>query len=117
MLIKSIIRDVNEWLDRNVGVDYLNQPLAQDWARVAKVTEEAGEAVSELILWTGQNPRKPLDLEARDRLMNELADVVMTGVLAIQHFTNDVDVTETILIDRQLRTRDRMFRHLRETGQ
>lgn len=97
MIDKDLVREVDEILDGSVSAAYKDQPLAQDWARVAKVTEEAGEAIAELILWTGQNPRKPLDPAARDRLIKELADVAMTGVYAIQHFTKDADATEAIM--------------------
>jgi hypothetical protein len=99
----DIVREVDEHLDAGTGKPYRDQPLAQDWARVAKVTEEAGEAIAELILWTGQNPRKPLDPAARARLLKELADVAMTGVYAIQHFTKDAEVTSAVLAEAQAR--------------
>lgn len=54
------IRDADEWLDGSVSHYYKLEPLAQDWARVAKVSEEVGEAIAELIAATGQNPRKKL---------------------------------------------------------
>lgn len=91
------VRDIDEWLDSACSPDYQAQPLAQDWARVAKSVEEAGEAIAELILATGQNPRKPRDPLAAGRLLDELADVAWTGVLAIQHFTKDTGMTRNIL--------------------
>jgi hypothetical protein len=93
-----IIEDADLWLDGLVSDDYKAQPLAQDWARVAKVIEELGEAISELILYTGQNPRKGRDPEARDRMLAELADVVVTGTLAIQHFTKSLELTDGYLL-------------------
>lgn len=99
----SIIGEVDLWLDRYVSAEYQNQPLAQDWARVAKLTEEVGEAINELILATGQNPRKGHDRDARERLMKELADTVMTGIYAIQHFTKDVRLTGAIVSEAQAR--------------
>jgi hypothetical protein len=33
------------WLDDAVSDSYKEQPLAQDWARIAKIAEEAGEAI------------------------------------------------------------------------
>ena len=51
-----------EWMDNDldgaVAEKYKGQPLAQDWARVAKLSEEVGEAIDALIGITGQNPRK-----------------------------------------------------------
>jgi hypothetical protein len=105
---REVVREVDEHLDSGVAGEYKDQPLAQSWARVAKVTEEAGEAIAELILMTGQNPRKPQDPAACGRLLKELADVTMTGVYAIQHFTKDADATARILYEAQLRYLDRL---------
>jgi NTP pyrophosphatase (non-canonical NTP hydrolase) len=101
MIDPMIVQHVDEILDAKVSTQYKDQPLAQDWARVSKVIEEAGEAVSELISYTGQNPRKQLDESAWTRLMQELADTALTAVYAIQHFTKDVRVTEGYLTDAQ----------------
>jgi photosystem II stability/assembly factor-like uncharacterized protein len=87
------VTEIDAWLDGEVAATYRGQPLAQDWARVAKVTEEAGEAIEALIAWTGQNPRKPQRPEARAELLTELADVALTAILAIQHFTKDAGQT------------------------
>lgn len=84
---------IDAWLDDAVAHTYERQPLAQDWARVAKVTEEAGEAIEKLIEWTGQNPRKPRRDEAREDMLYELADVALTAILGIQHFTKDAGLT------------------------
>lgn len=94
---------IDTWLDSKVSMEYQEQPLAQDWARVSKIGEELGEAISELILMTGQNPRKPLDPEARERLFNELADVIMTGILALQHFTKSTSTTRYIIREKLAR--------------
>lgn len=101
MLDPHSIRLVDEYLDSKVSSAYRLEPLAQDWARVAKVIEETGEAVNELIAWTGQNPRKPTDPAAFDRMLKELADAALTGVYAIQHFTKDTNATMKILQDAQ----------------
>lgn len=101
------LKDVDEWLDREVSIEYQVAPLAQDWARVSKVIEELGEAIAELILYTGQNPRKPTDFEARGRMLKELADVACTAVLAIQHFTKDEDETEKIVNDNWAKIEER----------
>lgn len=93
----TTIIDGDRWLDGDVAPAYKAQPLAQDWARLCKLKEERGEAVDELILATGQNPRKPHDPAARDRLLQEIADVVVTGLLCIQHFTKDISATDAVL--------------------
>ena len=101
------IQRIDEWLDGAVAETYKDQPLAQDWARVAKTVEEAGEAVEALIALTGQNPRKPQRDEARQELIDELADVALTAVLAIQHFEKDSDATAAIVRDRLSRLYER----------
>jgi len=96
-----VIQEIDQWLETNVSDEYKNG-LAQHWARVAKISEEAGESISELIQWTGQNPRKGIDHAAFERLLKELADCVVTSIMAIQHFTGDTRHTGDI-INRRLR--------------
>ncbi|MFJ8690197.1 MazG-like family protein [Micromonospora wenchangensis] len=50
--------------------------------RILKVTEEAGEAASAWIGTIGQNPRKGVT-HTRDDVAAELADVVLTALVAI----------------------------------
>jgi hypothetical protein len=111
MISKKAIIVVDRWLDDNVGPQYLDDygypNLAQDWARVCKVQEEEGESIAELILLTGQNPRKGEHPEARGRLLAELADRAFTAILAIQHFTKDADETETVLMDAEAKIYNR----------
>lgn len=90
------IERVDAFLDENCSPVYKEQPLAQDWARAAKTGEEVGEVIDALIGYTGQNPRKGIHGEQLD-MLKELADVVFTGILGIQHFTKDVDLTADIL--------------------
>jgi hypothetical protein len=37
------IAEFDQYLDALVSAEYLEQPLAQDWARVTKVCEESGK--------------------------------------------------------------------------
>lgn len=91
------ITKLDVWLDDNVAVKYKEQPMAQDLARIAKLTEEAGEAIDEFILWTGQNPRKGENSAAYLDMLLELADCFVTSLLAIQHFTKDIEATKRII--------------------
>lgn len=108
MIDPDIVTAVDRFLDEHVSAIYKEQPLARDWARVAKVQEEAGEAVAELILLTGQNPRKPQDDKAYERLLAELGDTALAAVYAIQHFTKDAVLTEKILWEAQNKHRSRL---------
>lgn len=99
MIFRDAVRRIDIILDAKVGQEYKDQPLAQDWARVAKMQEEIGEAIAELILFTGQNPRKQdqQNAEAFKRFLGELADAALTGIYAIQHFTKDIELTEHVI--------------------
>jgi hypothetical protein len=109
MIDKGLVVAVDLMLDEGTSPLYKDQPLAQHWARVAKLVEESGEAIAELILATGQNPRKGTDISAYDRLLAELADAAMTGVYAIQHFTKDIDVTAGIMQSAQRKHQERLL--------
>ena len=84
------------YLDDNVSDLYKEQPLAQDWARIAKVWEERGEAIEAFIGATGQNPRKGVT-NGMEEVTHELADVIFTALLAIQHFTKNRFATREII--------------------
>jgi hypothetical protein len=90
------IKIIDEWLDGAVSEQYKFQKLAQDWARISKVSEELGEAIQCFIGATGQNPRKGV-INDIDDVLEELADTAITAILAIQHFTKDVDQTGDIM--------------------
>jgi len=90
---------LDEYLDEMVSDRYKEQPLAQDWARIAKIGEEYGEVVDAFIGVTGQNPRKGI-YGSEDDVDNELVDVLITAVLALQHRTKDIRRTALIINDR-----------------
>jgi hypothetical protein len=108
MINPNIVKCVDQILDEKVSQEYKDQPLAQDWARVCKIAEEFGEAVSELIALTGQNPRKGKHPDNLPSLLEELADLALTPVYAIQHFTKDVYVTQQYLEGAQLKHHSRL---------
>ncbi|MGK5674075.1 MazG-like family protein [Micromonospora sp. URMC 106] len=56
--------------------------------RILKVTEEAGEAASAWIGTIGQNPRKGVTHTTAD-VAGELADVVLTALIAIASIGHD----------------------------
>ena len=43
--MRDILATVSDWLDNQVASTYRDQPLAQDWARVAKCAEEISEVM------------------------------------------------------------------------
>ena len=104
---------IDEWLDGSIGTQYTG--LAQDWARVSKICEEAGEAIAALIGATGQNPRKG-QTHTMDDVLGELADACITGALAIQHFTKDHTVTRQIIRSKLLATERRAFEHAQKAA-
>lgn len=91
--LAAIVQVLDAHLDGDGVADaYHVQPLAQDWARVSKGGEEVGEAIDALIGLTGQNPRKG-EYGTLEELLDELADVCLTGLYGIQHFTKDIQRT------------------------
>lgn len=68
-----------------------------DSMRVLKIIEEAGEAAAAYIGMTGQNPRKGVTHTETD-LLAELADVAVTALCAMQHFTGSASRTELLII-------------------
>jgi len=96
-LIKlEYVEEFDNYLDSEVALIYKGQPLGQDWARISKVAEELGEAIQAFIGYTGQNPRKG-SYDSLEHVEDELADVALTAIYAIQHFTKNVSQTRDIL--------------------
>ncbi|HXF03440.1 MAG TPA: hypothetical protein VN601_10665 [Arthrobacter sp.] len=85
------VADITAWLDNS-------NPTGphEDAMRVLKLLEEAGEAAAALIGVQGQNPRKGVT-HTQDDLLNEPADVAITALCAMQHFTQDETVTRAYL--------------------
>ena len=85
------VADITAWLDKS-------NPTGphEDSMRVMKLMEEAGEAAAAYVGLTGQNPRKGVT-HTQDDLLNELADVAITALCAMQHFTQDEAVTRAYL--------------------
>ena len=88
------IARINAWLDRSN--DGRIRSEHDDSMRVMKIGEEYGEAVQAYIGMVGQNPRKGITHSMED-LLGELADVAVTALCAIQHFTGDARVTRTVI--------------------
>jgi hypothetical protein len=55
------------------------------WHRILKVAEEAGEVCTEMIGWTGRNPRKGKDPAGRAKLEKELLDTAVAALGALEH--------------------------------
>jgi len=68
-------------------------PQANMYRRIGKAQLEAAEAMEELSLLTGENPRKAQDPAARDRMLAELGDTAVAALLGIQSATKDVFAT------------------------
>lgn len=99
---RDIITQLDDYLDANVGPSYepiLGESIAQDWARLGKIAEELGEAIQVWIGITGQNPRKG-SYGTPGEFQDEICDVIITGILCLQHFTKDADETAQTLSDR-----------------
>jgi hypothetical protein len=96
ILVKIAVTDA--WLDSSAAPEWVAEPLLQDWTRVTKACEEAGEVWKEMSRWTGENPRKG-KCGSREEVLGELGDVLMAALLAIQHITKDHDLTWQLFLD------------------
>ena len=75
------IAALSRWIDDG---NQHRDPEAATWARLAKITEEAGEVVAAHIGATGQNPRKGVTHSTAD-VEAELLDVAITALAALEH--------------------------------
>jgi hypothetical protein len=103
----AIVTDVDAYLDSAQAPEYREQPLAQDWARVTKVCEEAGEVWKEQSRRTGENYRKGR-CGSDEELLGELADTASAALCAIQHVTKDSDRTWDVFAAALLKARSRV---------
>ena len=90
------VADITAWLDTANP-----RTPREDSMRVLKLVEESGEAAAAYIGMVGQNPRKGVTHTLAD-LLGELADVALTALCAIQHFTGDEAATRDILAAKTL---------------
>lgn len=91
---------LSAWLD-DANAD--RPAEAESWARIAKITEEAGEVVAAYIGLTGQNPRKGVT-HTRDDVQDELLDVVVTALAALEHLRGHDARSLGLLRERLART-------------
>lgn len=80
------IAKISAWVDE-AEVNIHRDPEALGWHRVAKVAEEAGEAVGAWLLSTGGNPRKPVGPVAD--VIEELLDTAIAALGAVEHLTGN----------------------------
>jgi hypothetical protein len=82
----TLLCAISEWID-SAPANMARDREAQTWGRVAKIQEEAGEAIAALIGATGQNPRKGVTHDWQD-VEAELLDVALTALAAWVHLTD-----------------------------
>ncbi len=91
----DLIYELSRWIDQSPA-NQARDPEALLWGRVAKVSEEAGEAISALVLALGHNPRKPQTGHLHD-VERELLDVASAALCAIAHLHERDGNTEDVL--------------------
>lgn len=98
--ISKNIATLSQWIDAgNSG----RPTEAQTWARLAKITEEAGEVVAAYIGATGQNPRKGVTHTMHD-VEEELLDVAVTALAALEHLRGHDGRSVDLMADKVGRT-------------
>ena len=96
---------ISAWVDDHPA-NATRDPEAQLWGRVAKIQEEAGEAIAALIGVTGQNPRKGVT-HSIDDVAAELLDVALTALCAVEHIRGNDGSSTSALDDAVARVLDR----------
>lgn len=91
------IAKITNWL--NKSNEFVVDKQVDAMSRLLKIQEEAGEVAQAYIGYIGQNPRKGFT-HSREDVINELADVVVTALCAMQYFTNDADTTKAYMINK-----------------
>ena len=103
---------LSRWIDAgNADRD----PEALHLHRVIKVGEEAGEVVSALIGWLGANPRKG-QTHSLDDVIDELLDVAVTALGAIEHLTEHDGTALHRLAEKILRVAGRVSLTVADEG-
>ncbi|MGB2572588.1 MazG-like family protein [Micromonospora citrea] len=93
-LIWDTARTSRGWLDAANGTGQ-----AELTCRILKLTEEAGEVAGAWIGLVGQNPRKGVT-HTREDVAAELADVVLTALVAIESLGLDARAVVTACADK-----------------
>lgn len=97
------VAELSRWIDQG-NAD--RHPEAETWARLAKISEEAGEVVAAYIGATGQNPRKGVTHTLSD-VEEELLDVALTALAALEHLRGHDACSGKMLADKLARTLER----------
>lgn len=98
--VSAGIARLSTWIDKGNAARH---PEAETWARLAKITEEAGEVVAAYIGVTGQNPRKGVT-HTRQDVEEELLDVAITALAALEHLRGHDGRSLELLEDKLGRT-------------
>ena len=81
----AVLVDLSEWIDGSPAYAGI-APETAHWRRVSKVAEEAGEAITALGGWVGENPRKGRTNDL-DKVLYELLDAATAALGAYEHLT------------------------------
>lgn len=92
----EVLADLSTWIDTT---NQHRDPEAILWGRVAKVSEEAGEAIACLVGATGQNPRKGQTHSLED-VIEELLDTAVAALGAVEHITGNTGTSLALLLDK-----------------
>lgn len=103
-IVASTLAGISAWVDH---ANRHRDPEAQTWGRLAKLTEEAGEVVAAYIGWLGANPRKGVTA-TEDDVVQELLDVAVTALAAVEHVTGNRGRSLTMLEVKILSTGQRV---------
>lgn len=90
--------EISQWVD-NSPANKDRDPEALTWHRVTKPAEEAGEAIDEMIKFTGGNPRKEKTIND-SALVEELLDTALAALGGIEHLRGHTGTALNLLEDK-----------------
>lgn len=96
--LATTVAALSRWVD-TAPCNASRDPEALGWHRVAKVGEEAGEAISAYLGSMGGNPRKGV-CNTREDVSEELLDTALAALGAWEHLTGNQGFSLTALKDK-----------------
>jgi NTP pyrophosphatase (non-canonical NTP hydrolase) len=97
---------ISRWMDESKSYEGIDSE-AHLWRRCMKISEETGEVFEALSGTLGENPRKGVT-HSMDDVVDELLDVAMAALGAVEHITGNEGWSEQMLFDKAKKIKGRV---------
>lgn len=99
------VAKISRWMDESESYQGISDEAAL-WRRCMKTSEEVGEVFEAISGTLGENPRKGVT-HTEDDIIEELLDVALAALGAIEHMTGNEGWSEQLLYDKVGRVKGR----------